>query len=44
MLGFIAGIVVGAVGVLTWNYLNPNKVANFTKKYKTKLEEELKKL
>lgn len=44
MFAFLAGLVVGGLGILTWNHLNPNKVAKFTAKYKTKIEEELAKL
>jgi hypothetical protein len=44
MFTFIAGVVVGAAGILIWNAVNPNKVAKFTKKYKDKVKEELQKL
>lgn len=43
MLSFAVGVVLGAVGILVWNYLNPNKVKNFTAKYKAQIEEELRK-
>lgn len=44
MLTLTIGIVIGAVGVLAWNYFSPNKVAKFTAKYKSQIEEELAKL
>jgi hypothetical protein len=44
MLTFIAGVAVGAIGVLAWNYFSPNKVAKFTAKYKAEIEQELAKL
>jgi hypothetical protein len=44
MITFLMGVVVGAVGILVWNYMKPNKVAKFTAKYKDQIEEELAKL
>lgn len=44
LLSFVAGVVVGGIGILVWNAVNPNKVAKFTAKYRKQIEEELSKL
>lgn len=38
------GIVVGAVGVLIWNEVAPDKVARFTAKHLDEIEREVKRL
>lgn len=41
ILAMLFGVVVGAVGVLVWNYADPAKVAKFTAKHKAEIEREL---